>query len=144
MYSIFSLIENITRYIKKERQSILRFLLVGFSTFVLYYLVFSLLYYMFRLGQTIAISISYLLAVTFHFVINRQYTFDGSSSIIISSILKYFCMCLTNYIITIGIVEITVRWFFLPPDIGLMLSVFATLLTGYLILRLWVFRNEQR
>jgi putative flippase GtrA len=144
MHKLCGLARSITCHFKKEEQSIFRFLLVGVSTFILYYMIFSLLYYAIGIRYIVSISISYLLAITYHFLINRQYTFNCTSSTFISSLLKYFCMCLINYIITISIVEISVRWLLLPPDIGLILSVFTTLLTGYLILRLWVFRNEQK
>ena len=50
--------------------------------------------------------------------------------------------CAINYLITITIVELTVKRLFLPPDFGLIASIFITVLSGYSLTRLWVFRYE--
>jgi putative flippase GtrA len=140
---IYNLFQHMLHLIQNEKRSICRFLSVGLLTFFLYYFSFRFLYAFLGIDYIIALSISYLLAISFHFFINNIYTFSRQQSKIHISILKYVCMCIINYFITLIIVGITSKYFLLPPDIGLILSIFATLVSGYLLLRLWVFRNEQ-
>jgi len=118
----------------------LRFLTVGGATFVIY---FSLQYTIERIGAGpyLALSIAYAIAITYHYLMNRIYTFENklSRSDIPTSLVKYAVVNVANYVLTLGFVGF-VRSFGLDIKVGMVIAIIFTSGTTFLIFRHWVFK----
>lgn len=136
-------IRNIAIYIDRERRSIIWFWTIGIMTFILQYISYRILVSLCVFNYRISVSVSYIVAVAFHFFMNRNLTFQSRNGNVYSELLRYVSMVCINCLITITVVEITVRQLLLSPDIGLVLSMAVTVVSGYLLSRLWVFRDAR-
>ncbi|NTU69548.1 GtrA family protein [bacterium] len=120
-----------------------RFLVVGVVTFVMYYALLSLLYSYMHIVYWLAIAVSYVISVVFHYLSNRSYTFRASGSRIGGQLLKYVVMAAMNYIIQLIAVfvlyEVIGVWFYYAVVVGTAL----TFIVGYVLMRGWVFRDNQ-
>ena len=122
----------------------LKFLAVGLTTMVVQFSSFALMWDIFHLPQRLSVSISYLTAVTFHFLSNRSFTFQAGNSNVYKQLIKYIVVTCLNYVITIVVVDVCVKILFLSPYIGVMAAIATTVMTGFLFLRYWVFGEASR
>ncbi|EKD75548.1 MAG: hypothetical protein ACD_44C00102G0003 [uncultured bacterium] len=129
----------IITFIKKNKITLLTFLTVGALSAGVYFLSFSICWKLLRLSYPYAISIAYVLSVLFHFTANRNITFKSYGTNILPQTLKYLTMVIMNYGITLLIVNIAVEILHLSPYIGIVCAIGATVGSGYLMSRLWVF-----
>jgi len=119
----------------------LSFLGVGLTTAIIYFSVFALMLDILHIAHRISTSVSYFIAVSFHFSANRFFVFQPGNTIISKSITKYLIVAFLNYVITIVIVEFSVSILDLSPYVGLMASVVMTVMTGFVLLKYWVFHT---
>jgi len=122
----------------------LKFLAVGLTTMVVQFSSFALMWDIFHLPQRLSVSISYLTAVTFHFLSNRSFTFQAGNANVFKQLVKYIAVTCLNYVITIVVVDVCVKIFFLSPYIGVMAAIATTVMTGFLFLKYWVFSETSR
>jgi len=122
----------------------LKFLAVGLTTMVVQFSSFALMWDIFHLPQRVSVSISYLMAVTFHFLSNRSFTFQAGNANVFKQLVKYIAVTCLNYVITIVVVDVCVKIFFLSPYIGVMAAIATTVMTGFLFLKYWVFSETSR
>ena len=134
-------------YIFVQRFMDLRFLMflaVGLTTMVVQFSSFALMWEIFHLPQRLSVSISYLTAVIFHFLSNRLFTFQAGNANVYKQLVKYIIVTCLNYVITIVVVEVCVKVFFLSPYMGVMAAIATTVMTGFLFLKYWVFGVASR
>jgi putative flippase GtrA len=124
-----------------HKRSIAIFLMVGMLTAAVYFFVFSILWKLLNIDYRVSVSIAYVLSVTFQFFTNRKVTFKSHGNNLFRQMLKYVVMLALNYIITITVVEFTVRFLLLSPYLGVVFSVGITVITGYLLSRLWIYKS---
>jgi len=136
------LIMPIVFRINKEKRAFIWFISVGIIVLILYYTIFKILNAVLMLDYKLAISISYVVAVTCHFLMNKTFTFRRNNVNLDRQVIRYIVTCAINYLITIIVVELTVKRLLFPADFGLIASIFITVLSGYLLTRFWVFRHE--
>ena len=122
----------------------LKFLAVGLTTMVVQFSSFALMWEIFHLPQRLSVSISYLTAVIFHFLSNRLFTFQAGNANVYKQLVKYIIVTCLNYVITIVVVEVCVKVFFLSPYMGVMAAIATTVMTGFLFLKYWVFGVASR
>ncbi len=135
------------RYIFVQRfidRRFLKFLAVGLTTMVIQFSSFALMWDIFHLPQRLSVSISYLAAVTFHFLSNRSFTFQAGKANVYKQLVKYIVVTCLNYVITIVVVDVCVKILFLSPYIGVMAAIATTVMTGFLFLKYWVFGEASR
>ena len=90
----------------------------------------------------IAVSSSYIIGVLFHFSMNKMITFNQNTlSGTRQQFFRYIVLVAINYVITLLIVMLAVEVFGLLPYHGVLLSMGATVITGYIISRSWVFKR---
>lgn len=121
-----------------------KFLGVGLTTALVQFFTFYLMLDVFQIPRRISVSASYIIAVTFHFNANRIVTFQAGNRNFITRMVKYIIVVFLNCIITIIIVDTCVKILTLSPYIGLMASIGTTVLTGFLLMRFWVFKDITR
>jgi len=106
--------------------------------------VFALTWDIFHLPQRLAVSVSYITAVTFHFLSNRLFTFQAGNANVLKQLVKYLMVTLINYLITIVVVDTCVKILYLSPYIGVMASIAMTVLIGFLLMKFWVFNDTSK
>jgi len=105
---------------------------------------FALMWDVLHLPQRLSVSVSYIAAVTFHFLSNRLFTFQAGNANIFKQLVKYIIVTFLNYIITIVVVEVCVEILLLSPYVGVLAAIATTVMTGFLFLKYWVFGEGAR
>jgi putative flippase GtrA len=118
------------------------FLLVGFLTAVCYFGIFGLLYSLFHFQYRTSVSVAYVLALLFHFSMNRNVTFLSKNNRLFPQIFRYVIMTVVNYLITLTMVTLAVELFRLSPYVGVAFAASITSLFAYFLSRFWVFQQE--
>jgi putative flippase GtrA len=124
----------IVRYFK-----FFKYLFIGASTFFLYYFLLWATYSVLQMEYLYSLTFSYLLAVCFHFLVNRVYTFEAHENGIKLQLLKYIVVSSISYIIQFISVVI------LHKNIGMLfyssvfIGVCVSTLLNYFLLNKWVF-----
>ncbi len=122
----------------------LKFLAVGLTTMGVQFSTFALMWDVLHLPQRLSVSVSYVAAVTFHFLSNRSFTFRAGNANIFKQLIRYIIVTCLNYIITIVVVDVCVEVLLLSPYIGVMAAIGTTVMTGFLFLKYWVFAERSR
>jgi putative flippase GtrA len=124
----------------KNKKSFLVFSLVGAATAGLYFLSLAVLLEILAVDYRVAVTISYLLGVTFHFSANKCLTFRNIELIgTIPQLFRYAAVAAFNYVLTMLIVLFTVEKLRQPPYLGVFISVGVTMIVGFLLSKHWIF-----
>lgn len=121
----------------------LTYLVVGGLTALIYFGFIALSIEVFELDYRIGVSIAYVLAVSFHFVANRKFTFRVVDNRIIHQSIRYLGVLLINYLITIGVVSFFVDRVGISTYLSAAISIVVTVGVGYFASKFWVFRNRE-
>lgn len=130
-----------------DRQIVLqifRYLGVGGSTALLYFGLILITVQLLHLGHILAVSISYVGAVSFHFLANKTFTFASHDGNVMWEVLRYILAALLNYLITLAIVFIVVDWGHRSTYLGAFLAIAVTQGLGYGLTKFWVFNHSRR
>lgn len=130
--------------IPRDRQTFwqfARYLSVGGGTALLYFGILVVLVQILQVPHLLAVSISYVCAIAFHFSANKAFTFRNRDTDVGMEIVRYLCVALTNYIITMLVVYCVVDWGLQSPYVGAVLAVGVTLGLGYIMTKYWVFHQ---
>jgi putative flippase GtrA len=134
----------IIKYFDSDKRAITLFLGIGALTALVYFTLFTVIWQLLHIDYRIAVTISYLTAISFHFLMNRKITFQAACGNFIPHVMKYAVMTSINYVITILIVEFSVKLLLLSPYLGVLIALGVTVVTGYLMLKFWVFQINGR
>jgi putative flippase GtrA len=115
------------------------FLGVGGLTAILQLGVFALLQDVAELGYRLSISISYITAVAFHFLMNRYVTFRSGDATLRQSLHRYLLLVGVNYLITLAVMEVFVGMLHGPEKLAAAAAIAATVGVTYLASRYWIF-----
>lgn len=119
------------------------YIIVGGLSAFIYFVSFTVCWKYYFFNYKISISIAYVLSVITHFILNRRLTFGSYQEKFHPQLARYLLMVLLNYCITFLVVRVVVTDMKLSPYIGIVLSIGATLLTGYLMSKNWVFKKQK-
>ena len=86
-----------------------------------------------------AVSCSYVISICVHFLGNRHVTFRNKKEKFWPQFLRYLCMVVINYFVTLFVVFGVVHWVHLPPYVGVIASIGATVMVGFVMAKYWVF-----
>ena len=117
----------------------LRFLIVGGSTAVIYFVLIYLTYSLGNINYNLSISIAYFSSVIFHFLANRRYTFDHHGHRLSKQVSRYISLLMLGYLTTLMIVNGAVRGLAFSPFCGALLAVGFNLVMNFFLMRFWVF-----
>jgi len=120
-----------------------KYLVVGGSTAVLYFGLLILTVDVLHLGHFLAVSISYPLAITFHFLANKLFTFRSRSPQVSGEVLRYLCVAFLNYLISLVVIYLVVDLGGQSTYYGAALAVAVTVGLGYGVTKLWVFQHSR-
>lgn len=124
------------------KSELLAYLIIGGLTAFIYFGIIALDVEILELDYRIAVSIAYVIAVSFHFLANRKFTFRVSDSRVVRQFFRYIGVLLINYLITISIVSLSVDRLGVSPYEGVAASIAVTVVVGYIVTKFWVFRNK--
>jgi len=119
-----------------------RFVLVGLATAAIYFALFAILEGLLRWDYRLAVSLAYVAGVAFHFIANRNVTFNGKGGRIGWQLMRYGAVAAINYAVTILITAAVVEVLRLSPYLGVVAAVATTTVSGYFLFRDWVFRSD--
>ena len=129
-------------FLLKLNRQFFNYLIVGGFTALIYFLSLSFLIKYFQTSHYLGISISYLIAASCHFLLNRKYTFLASNQSLKLQIFRYLIMLIVNYLITLIVVWIVIDALRQSIYLGWITSIFVTLVVGFLFSKFWVFNNK--
>ena len=126
-----------------HRRSIGAYLVVGGITAAIYYALIGLLWGLLGAHYLVAVSIAYVSAVAFHFLANRRVTFEAFHDSAGRQLPRYVALAVLNYLVTLVVVDLAVRFAGLHVYVATTLAILATLATGYVGMTRWVFARPQ-
>lgn len=127
--------------VKNNAKLIFTFLSVGAITAIIYLIISIILLKIADLEYHLAISIAYIISVTFYFFANRKLTFKASNGNKHTQIFKFILMLALSYLITMFIITLVVKKFMLSPIMGTFIAIIATTGINFLLSRYWVFKH---
>ena len=122
--------------------SFVKFAMVGMSTAAIFFLVMWLVDVVFKVNYQLAISLAYIFSTTFHFFMNRYFTFGAMAEKPNQQVFRYLIMWMINYLIIMMVVSVCVERFFLSTYTGVCVSTVFSVSVGYILARFWVFKNR--
>jgi putative flippase GtrA len=127
---------------QKRASEFLLFLLVGALTTVVYIGLFALLTEVVVVNHRVAITIAYPVAVGFHYLMNYHVTFRPRGVAVTGGVYRYLVLVLINFLISVAVLELVVQLAGLPPVVGAIASIGATVIASYLLSKHWVFADR--
>jgi len=119
------------------------YLVVGGLTALIYFGFLALSVEVFTLDYRLGVSIAYVLAVSFHFLANRKFTFRIVDDRVIHQWMRYLGVLIINYLIMLSIVSFFVDKLGISTYFSAAISIVVTVSVGYLASKFWVFRNKE-
>ncbi len=131
-----------TLFDKLKSIKILKYLVVGGITFFLYYLFIWLFFNYLEYSYLTAISLSYFIAVSIHFLLNRNLTFNANKSDVKLHLIKYSFITLFNYSIQFSIIYVGYNLLSVNLYISCFIGIIVTIISGYFLMDIWVFKRS--
>lgn len=121
-----------------------RFLVVGGTTFVIYFVLQFLLEWA-SLGPYVALTIAYAIAIAYHFLMNRHFTFRSSAvdGGIMATLPRYASVVLLNYVILLIVVKLVMSAGF-RIQVGMFAGIVLTTIVSFVLAKSWIFRDSRR
>jgi len=119
------------------------FLIIGILTACVYFAIFTVLWKWLGINYKIAVTSAYIPAVSFQFFTNRTFAFKNHADNITHQAVKFMMLLAINYLFTIAIVTGAVVYLSASPYSGMILSLGVTMISGFLISKLWVFKPSK-
>lgn len=118
--------------------------MVGGTAFVIYFFLQFLLEWI-DFGPYVALTIAYVTAIAYHFLMNRHFTFRSSAvdGGILTTLPRYVSVVLLNYVISLVIVKIVVSAGF-RIQVGMLAAIVITAVLTYIFAKAWIFRISGR
>jgi putative flippase GtrA len=126
-------------YLSRHKRQIARFIIVGASTFLLYFLLFHVLYGSAGLGYKVAITIAYAVTVFCHFLLNRFFTFSAQHRNLGLHAGRYGLMLVLNYLTTLFVMWVVVEIIRTSPYVGAVASTIVTATSSFFVMKHFVF-----
>ncbi len=129
---------KLLRFYNSNKRYFLKFIFIGLGTTAIYFGLFSVCWFVFHLNHFLGVSIAYIAAASYQFLMNRKLTFKIENEQSWSEIARYLTLLLLNFMLSLYIMQISLQLFH-SALIGLFLTTCVTTTTGYLVFRYWIF-----
>ena len=120
----------------------IRFCLIGLECTVLYYLVFTILYYYLLFHYLFAAIISFLSGIALGFIFNKLYTFNSKEKTKIAFPI-YFLIYSFSMVLSIISLKYLVEYANIHPLISFALLIPITTLINFFGTKIFVFKNKR-
>jgi len=125
------------------KRQIIKYLIVGGFTTIIYYSVFYILYKIIGTYYLFSSAISFFLAVLFGYVFNKKWTFRTNSKSRME-VVRYYSVYFFSMIITLIIMKIEVDYFRTDPLIANMAVIFIIPFINFLGMKFFVFNEKEK
>jgi putative flippase GtrA len=125
-----------------DASTLVRFLAVGLVTAVIYFGVFSLVGLV--AGDFVAVSAAYVVAVTFHYLTNRSFTFgfrDVGDSARRAELLRYLGTLAVSYAVNVAVYWLAAPVLGAPELLALLAALGSNTVVAFILMHNWVFRS---
>jgi len=129
------------RQLATRHQSFFWFAAIGAFTGVVYLVSIFFLIETLAVDYRLAVSIAYGLALSCHFLANRQITFRGRGGTIHAHLMRYSVMIILNYLTTMAIVIGGVNYFSVSAYAGATVAIAFNMISNYSLSKRWIFRD---
>jgi putative flippase GtrA len=116
-----------------------RYVLIGGLTFGIYFVLLRFLFGALGAAYPFAVAVAYASAVAFHFVANRQFTFQVGSRSFGVQAAKYAVVLLISYCSQLAAIYLLYELVKLNFYVAALAGIGVTLPVGFFLLRFWVF-----
>jgi putative flippase GtrA len=130
-----------SQFIVLHKKSLGFFVLVGGLSALVNFGVFGLLWNVFNVNYLIATVGAYLLALAFHFMCNRRFTFQSHGANFFIHLKKYLALVVLNLSIAMLAMHFVVKELNFTPYLGIASGIVINVWIGYLVSRFWVFKT---
>lgn len=130
-------------FLKQHYKSFSLYVFIGASGAMIQFISFSLILHFLQIHYQLAYTLSYILSVTYHFTLNRAITFKAHGHALSNQMLRYLAMILTCYLVTSGIMYISIELASLSSYLGMINAMGVSVIISYGMSRYWVFRQNQ-
>ena len=117
------------------------FILVGGLTAFLYIGLLAFFLELLAFDYRIGVSIAYLIAISFHFMMNRWATFRAHNENPTPQMIRYLMFAGFNYLLTLAVVWLFVEILRTAPYTGVAVAVIVTTGIGFVISKHWIFKK---
>jgi putative flippase GtrA len=121
----------------------IRFCIVGGLTAGIFFVTLWFFQSIINANYFVAINFSYIFSTIFHYLANSVFTFQSQGAKQFQQLFRYFALWIINYLITLALVSISVKIFFLSSYFGSLIAILITVLTGYLLSHSWIFTRKE-
>ena len=129
-------------YAATHRVQLAKFIAVGLTTLAIYVSCFHVFYRSVGVDYRIAVSLAYVITVGAHFLMNRFFTFEAAHQALAHHTWKYLLMLGLNYLVSLGVVWVTVELVRISPYFGLVGSTAITAGISFFMMKYFVFHHK--
>ena len=122
---------------------ILRFLIVGGGNTLLYAILSLLFMWVLPFSKQMSSTLAYLACIPAAFLAYKMFVFGVGSAISHSEILRFLVTHSVNLVVSYAMIAVLCDTLGLPREIGVLASCAAFAIIGYLLMKLWVFKNAR-
>jgi len=120
---------------------ILRFLVVGGANTLLYAVLSLLFMWLLPFSKQVSSTLAYLTGIPVAFLAYKKFVFRAGSAVSHSEILRFLVTHGVNLVVSYAMVAALCGGLGLPREVGVLASCTAFAIIGYILMKLWVFRN---
>jgi len=120
---------------------IARYLLVGLTTFCVYFALLHIIVDLFAVRYPLAVAIAYPVAVLVHFFFNRKYTFRPTGDTLVRQIVRYLIMMAVSYVLQVSTIYALYELLGVDFYFAVICGIGTTLVLGFVLQKRWVFAS---
>jgi len=136
------MLTRLAHYAETHRVQLVKFIFVGLLTFGIYICCFHFFYRLARLDYKLAVSLAYVMTVASHFLLHRFFTFGAAEQAFVHHTWKYLLMLGLNYVVSLGVVWISVEVAKISPYFGVVASTGITAGISFFVMKYFVFQER--
>jgi putative flippase GtrA len=134
------MLTTLNRWLDVHKKTFSLFVLTGATSAAVNIGLFAVFWSWLRFNYLVAVTLAYGFAVIVHFNMNRRLTFRCHGANFSSHLTKYIIMLTINFMITLLIVNFTVKGLHWSPYWSVVVSIGVTMMISYYLARNWVFK----
>jgi len=119
-----------------------RYALVGILTFSIYTIFLYIELEYFNTDYILAVGIAYILAIFFHFLGNRYYSFKATHEVVHTQFFRYAVITVSNFFIQIFVASILENMNFMNRYIDAYIGIAIIVIIGFLASNFWIFKRR--
>ena len=127
---------------KMKNIKILRFILVGFATFIFHAITFYSIHKILLVDIFKSATIAFLLTLIVHYLLNKYYTFQINEGRVKVELVMYLLLQIFNYITTIVILYFILNILIISPYYNTLISTIFNMIINYMVMNRIIFKNK--